>query len=125
MLLAHELSFESLGDTSYPQEVSMRGFLYRTQAGDLVLAAEPNLKSCCVGAPHQVKKQIFVTGNIENPIAGKVYVVQGNLTVDPNEGRYLLRDAHVIQSQINASNWTAFFIVLIIIATLCLAYLRK
>ena len=124
-LFANELSFEALADAAYPREVTLRGFLYRTQAGDLVLAAEPNLKSCCVGAQHKVKKQIFVEGHIENPIAGQVYVLQGIFTVDPITGSYLLREAARVHSQADFSKWTAVCILLVFIAAICLAYLRK
>lgn len=124
-LFANELSFEALADAAYPREVTLRGFLYRTQAGDLVLAAEPNLKSCCVGAQHQVKRQIIVEGNMDDPKAGQVYVLQGILTVDPITSSYLLRESYQIQSQVDITRYATYISLMVLIIGLCLAYLRK
>ncbi|MCE5318539.1 MAG: hypothetical protein LLG04_14405 [Parachlamydia sp.] len=125
---AAELSFESLAEAAYPQEVTVRGFLYRTQAGDLVLTGEPNLKSCCVGGAHKVEKQIYVEGDIESPKSGQVYLLQGVFTVAPKKDSaghltrlYLLRDARVIPSQENVSKWAAAVSIIILIAV-CLVF---
>ena len=35
------------------EEVEMRGFLYRTRGGELILASEPDLRTCCLQkGPH-------------------------------------------------------------------------
>lgn len=125
MLCGNELSFDDLSAAPYPQEVIMRGFLYRTQSGDLVLASEPNLKSCCVGAKHKSKQQIFVEGDVGNPEAGEVYLLHGIFNVDPGKGIYFLREAYIIKPQTDPIKWSVAFILVIFLAALCLAYLKK
>lgn len=127
-LHAKELSFDSLAEAAYPQEVTVCGFLYRTQSGDLVLAAEPNLKSCCVGGRHTVEKQIYVEGDIESLKAGQVYLLQGIFTVDPFKDSaghltrlYQLRNARVLLAQEKAS-MAIWFAVIILIALFYFVY---
>lgn len=80
---AEELPFDKLAEAAYPQEVVVRGFLYHTPNGDWVLAAEPNLKSCCQGAGHKVDRQIFVGGDIGQPEPGRVYSLKGFFSKNP------------------------------------------
>jgi hypothetical protein len=77
------LSFENLADTPSHQEVIVRGFLYQTKEGGWLLAAVPNLKSCCFAARHCVERQIFVEGDMGQPHPGRVYSVQGTFVVEP------------------------------------------
>lgn len=66
------------------REVKVRGFLYASSDGNVILAAEPNLKTCCVGASHKMDRQIIVEGL--EPIAGRggysVVTVEGELERD-------------------------------------------
>lgn len=41
--------------------VSLRGFLYKNEQGEWILASQPNLKSCCLGTSHKAKEQIAVS----------------------------------------------------------------
>lgn len=42
--------------------VEVRGFTYRTERGEWVLAGQPNLKSCCTGSENRRSEQIVLRG---------------------------------------------------------------
>jgi hypothetical protein len=65
------------------QYVQIRGFLYRTPQGNLILAAQPDLKSCCVGTGSKVKQQVIVQGAIDPIIQQSVVNLQGIFKIDP------------------------------------------
>lgn len=79
------LNFNKLSET-VQQEVIVRGFLYQNARGDWILAAEPNLKTCCVGSPEKMESQIFVAGDVSQqvgqPKAGRVYTLQGTFEIE-------------------------------------------
>jgi hypothetical protein len=78
------IAFLNLDDFSHlnGQLVAIRGFLYETPESLMVLAAEPDLKSCCVGSASKRQRQLLVTGNIDRAVAGGGAVtLQGNLVV--------------------------------------------
>lgn len=65
-------------------EVQIRGFLYRDLDNRLVLASEPNLKSCCVGSMQKIAQQVIVEGEFpEPPSSSKAATLQGTFIVDP------------------------------------------
>lgn len=73
------IGFHQLAQMDTPQEVQIRGFLYRADDGRWVLAEEPNLKSCCIGASHNAERQVVLnTDYVEAPL-GFVVTVEGNL----------------------------------------------
>ncbi|MFI5344137.1 MAG: hypothetical protein ACHQUC_07950 [Chlamydiales bacterium] len=68
--------------TAYNERlVNVRGFLYRHSSGELILASQPNLKSCCVGSQQLVYQQILVHGSLD-PEAQAV-TLQGIFKIDP------------------------------------------
>jgi hypothetical protein len=86
--------------------IRIRGFLYRAEDGRLILAAEPNLKSCCLDKI-SIERQIAISGNLQMPIeSGNIVVVEGKLIVDPTvddngqwKSLYLLEEVSVIKEE--------------------------
>jgi hypothetical protein len=75
-----EVSFQELADskTQYNGfEVIVRGFIYQSSDGSVILAKEPNLKSCCVG-PNQ-RGQIMLSGFHISKKSQDVIAVRGKL----------------------------------------------
>lgn len=66
------------------QIVEVRGFLYQNSEGQLVLANQPNLKSCCVGSQALIRQQIRVYGLMKPNLS--VVTLQGifHLSADSN-----------------------------------------
>ena len=70
-------------ETIQGKRVEIRGFLYETKQSQAILAAEPNLKSCCVGSEAKKHKQIVVKGDVSSAIDRTTAVnIQGNLKID-------------------------------------------
>lgn len=89
---------ESFGKYADGQKVKIRGFLYQTKEGKSVLAAEPNLKTCCVGSQANIHKQIYLDRNFDS--RNSAITVEGVLMVpDTNSEKYVLNDAKVIEDQ--------------------------
>lgn len=66
------------------QRIRIRGFLYQ-QESSLILAGEPNLKTCCVGSAAKRHAQILVFGDIEKALEHMTpVIVEGHLTFDPH-----------------------------------------
>lgn len=64
------------------QLIEIRGFLYETEQKQLILAAEPNLKSCCVGSHSKRQKQLLVSGDVKEGISSMSAVtLKGELLV--------------------------------------------
>lgn len=55
------------------KQVKIRGFLYQQPTGTLILASQPNLKSCCVGVKARMPQQVIVRG--ENPLDPSPYAI--------------------------------------------------
>lgn len=69
---------------SYDQrEVYLRGFLYQTAGKQWVLAAEPDLKSCCIGATDKVAQQVFLEGDFAQHPSSRAMLLQGTFHVEP------------------------------------------
>lgn len=75
---------ESMLDSSQKAEIQIRGFLYKTLNGQLILAAEPDLKSCCVGNASKRNRQLLVFGNIDPMnLQSSAVLLKGELNIDP------------------------------------------
>ena len=68
-LSPRQISFFELEHLVDLDLVQIRGFLYETTDKRLVLAEEPNLKSCCVGSPAKRRRQIVI---LETTVSGAV-----------------------------------------------------
>lgn len=85
------------------QEIKIRGFLYQQENGLLILAAEPNLKSCCVGNINKKDRQIIVEGSIVPN--SKAVMLQGLFKNDP-QGYNLLNASLVKENGSHTFLWT-------------------
>jgi hypothetical protein len=98
------LSFEQLKKLDYSQQnqdIRITGFLYAKGDDTWILAAEPNLRSCCVGSKNKINQQVHIEGqfNGENsPFAG---TLQGHFFIDPvyDEKGDLIQLYHLTQVQ--------------------------
>jgi hypothetical protein len=100
------------------QKVCIRGFLYRTPEGITYLAAEPDLKTCCVGSQAKISRQIML---VDHEIAfvndGRVKEIQGRFEVQPlkdDNGQwkrlFVLLDARLIESHNNTTLWGIYLV---------------
>ncbi len=81
---AEMLLWEDLAKVEGIREVKIRGFLYASLDGVVILASEPNLKTCCVGAGHKTDRQIIVEGldQVDCSSGYSVVTVEGELERD-------------------------------------------
>lgn len=84
VLLAGDILPLSFAEGNFEQyhnkEVEVRGFLYQDQQQHWVLAAEPNLRSCCIDSkPHITLPADFVGQATKQPVT-----LQGHFHVEPN-----------------------------------------
>ena len=100
ILAAQELPLASFTDlqTYSDKEVGIRGFFYRADKDEWILAAEPNLKTCCIGTSQQYSKQIHVEGDFSaEPSLSKAVLLQGILSFQDH--RWHLRNAHFAEAE--------------------------
>lgn len=119
------LTFDSLEQASLKQGekrvIQIRGFLYQTPNQSLVLAAHPDLKSCCIGTSSKIVEQIFVKGEIsKEALTHRAVTVQGVLKKEPlfdARGEpvqlYVLEEATLLSSK-SFPLWTVAIVVLIL-----------
>ena len=86
-------------------QVTIRGFLYRSQDGKWILAQEPALKSCCIGSKKNVMEQVYINGFEPEITSKNVSEVQGKLIVDPQYDQdgiliqyYTLENGKILES---------------------------
>lgn len=87
------------------QQVMIRGFLYSAGDEAWILASEPNLKSCCVGASGKRGLQLAVTGSLPKEPPATALLVQGTLKVTPGSLKsfYALDQAFIIEEPLSFS----------------------
>jgi hypothetical protein len=69
----------------HQKTICIRGFLYQTDAGRWLLAATPNMKSCCVGSSDKITQQIFLSAPFTAPAKAAIEAVsvQGTFSIEP------------------------------------------
>jgi hypothetical protein len=81
------------------RQVRIRGFLYSTLEGRLILAEEPDLKSCCT---NRLKKKVEVSGAIKQEnISAHAHLIEGLLRMEAlpdgeNGRRFRLENAQIV-----------------------------
>lgn len=97
--------------SAYDQKrVQIRGFLYRSDEGNWILSAEPNLMTCCVNKQDKIGRIIFVIGSSLEASPSQAVTVEGLLSINPawdQNGNlkqiYVLNNATVLPTQISRS----------------------
>lgn len=142
---AHPLSFQQLlrpkgvlrGDISHleselsayhQKEVTIRGFLYQGEEGNWVIASEPSLRSCCVGAKGKMAQQIVLKDEVIGEKQQRAVTLQGRFYVDPiwnidGSFKQLYRLDHAIILPELPYAWTNVVILLGIVCAICAVYL--
>jgi len=77
------------------EEVEMRGFLYRDTEGRVILAKEPNLRSCCV---HKVRDPVLVYGDLPEKLPTGAVTLKGKV----NQDKSILNEAAIMQAEKSA-----------------------
>lgn len=97
------------------QQVKIRGFLYSVQEGKWVLAAEPNLKSCCIGSSNKIAQQLIVSGEFPKVSGYSATYVQGEFHFNSKadtSGKFIelftLTNSFLIEEQ----SFIAFYLML-------------
>lgn len=96
---AEALSFLQLQSKNpqdyHDKEVVIRGFIFQTSEGRMILAGEPNVKSCCLGAPEKIRQQIVLDGDISEFKSNSIVMIEGRFVVTPEGLR--IEDAKLVK----------------------------
>lgn len=94
--------------------IQVRGFLYHLPSGELILADQPNLKSCCIGSKHLAEHQIQIKGNIS--LQSNAVTLQGVFRVQKDSLLpYYLDDPQLIETSRSILFWIASGLVALFI----------
>jgi hypothetical protein len=103
------VSFDEIALNAYEGELAqVRGFAYQTPQGMWILSEDPQLKSCCAGAPAKAGRQIFLAGEFTSLPKAQAIALKGTLT--HREGQHYLQNASTVSDA--ASLWSTFFLAL-------------
>lgn len=115
----NSLNFNDLKKINTDQiPIEIRGFLYRTQEDQLILAPQPNLKTCCIGNPDQLSQQIIISSGTHLPNTQAAVTLQGYLSKRNNKHItfYQLHEAKIVENDTH----TALYVIFAVL-TLCIA----
>jgi hypothetical protein len=81
--------------------IRIKGFLYTNQQAFQILAAEPDLKTCCVGSASNRNRQILLKDAVfPAETSTSVVEVEGLLRIDPaSHPRFRLENARLIEHE--------------------------
>lgn len=101
---ASSLTFDDLISTTLAAppnnvEIEVRGFLYTAPDGRLILAAEPDLKTCCVGSSLKTQQQIILLGGENLPKTKRAITLKGTFfyTIQGDMPLYFMKNPVVIE----------------------------
>ena len=123
LAIASTVTFQDLEQQKLPCDIVIRGFLYQHPDGSWILAAEPNLHSCCIGAKHKDHSQVFLIGNFEEGQTNQIATLQG--TLYRQDTRYVLHDVREISSSSSYKYLIIFVLILISIGYFLLKRFRS
>ncbi|MGA8164071.1 MAG: hypothetical protein WB791_03480 [Waddliaceae bacterium] len=102
------LTFSDLAHASehHNQWIHIRGFLYRRENGDWMIAKEPDLKTCCLGSRKKLFDQMPIYGDLRAGPHKHAVTVMGRLDALPtwdHEGKLVdlfhLKEAKILPEQ--------------------------
>lgn len=117
------------------QDVSIRGFVYRAKNGKVVLAAEPDLKTCCVANQGTIIRQVILQGDGLDDLAfsndGRVKEIQGRFEIEPlKDGNgdweqiFVLHDAIIIEKNNQKKQLLIYFILIGVFIIACFLFFK-
>lgn len=126
------INFQQLSDAEnysylHNQDVEISGFLYCNANQAWVLASEPNLKSCCLGAEKKASQQIFLDRAFPGVNNGQAVTMRGVLLIQPTKNSqneivqlYHLQNANLI---VKEHSWTLLTVVVLVLILAFLGFL--
>ncbi len=92
-------------------QIELRGFVYAKEDGQHVLAAQPNLRSCCLD--HNKNKEIvYLTGGLPNWNSTRAVTLQGQLS--SQNGVRTLIDAKIVEKKTSYGIiWSLFLMIIV------------
>lgn len=119
------MTFDELETISEPTIGEIRGFIYKSKDGQWIIDERPNLKSCCIGAEENVKRQVFLDDEIAGLDHNIMVHFKGTLTISPEylDGQmisyYHIRHAELID---NPFAWGSLAIVVGVVTFIALIF---
>ncbi len=83
-----------LSQVAENSQIELRGFVYAKEDGQHVLAAQPNLRSCCLDS-NKNKEIVYLTGPLPNWDSTRAVTLQGQLS--SQNGVKTLVDAKILK----------------------------
>ncbi len=127
--MVRPITFDELPSLTSFEIIEIRGFLYQTPKGEWILAAEPNLKSCCLGSHEKKARQIILIGQFDRTAINRVITVQGRLVA--NEALhgvpilpFSLEEAHVLKDLPLSPSfiWGSLFLLILFLSIIKIYY---
>lgn len=88
------------------QVIKIRGFIYETKEGQFILAAQPDLKSCCVGAPNKLQEQLLLEGPLSEIPKQQFITLEGVFKIEEKQGYlYRLEQIKLFHPQTSSFPW--------------------
>ena len=102
------------------KKITIKGFLYKNNNENWILASEPNLKSCCVGSHLKLNSQIIVYGDLPINPTSRAVSIEGKLQIASTNSKYFytLKEASI---QTNPLFYEQSWGIAVILALLYLA----